>query len=87
MVKGMYAIQDEKAHSIGAVFMAASDAEAERIVVLGVKGNELMTRYPADFALLRLGNVNCETGHIVVPDVPVLVCKLDDLLSRASRAE
>ena len=80
MRKSMYAILDEKAQVIGPIFLATSDSEAERTVALGVKGNELMIRYPADFALLRLGDIVCCTGRIEAPEVPSIVCKLDEIL-------
>lgn len=61
--------------------MAVSDSEAQRIVSLAVNGSELMSRYPSDFALMRLGDIDTRTCGITVPEVPVIVCKLDELLA------
>lgn len=63
------------------MFVAISDDEAERIVRMSLTGGDnLMTRCPADFALIRLGDVELSTGLITACPVPALVSKVDSLV-------
>lgn len=80
MKKSVYSILDEKAQCVGPLFVAVSDDEAERIVRMSLTGDSLMKRCPADFALMRLGDVELSTGLITACSVPVLVCKVDSLV-------
>lgn len=80
MKRSLYTILDEKAQTIGPVWIATSDSEAERVVKASIGDNTLMSRYPADFCLIRLGDVDMQTGAITAASVPVLVAKLDVLV-------
>lgn len=79
MKQSMYTVLDEKAGKIGPVFLCNSDDEAERMVSIALEKDSLVTRYPADFALLRLGDIALSTGIIEPHAVPVLVKKLDEI--------
>lgn len=81
MKKSLYTVLDEKAQTIMPIFLAVSDAEAERSVASAVQSDTLIARYPQDFALLRLGDIETSSGMITPHAVPVLVCKLDELLA------
>lgn len=81
MKKSLYTVLDQKAESIGTVWVAVSDSEAERAVSASVSDNSLIRRYPADFALMRLGDIDMGNGQIIACAVPVLVAKLDMLLA------
>jgi len=80
MKRSVYTILDEKAQSIGPLFLAVSDDEAARSVALSCENVEMMKRYPSDFALLRLGDIDTYTGTLTPHAVPVLVHKLDEIL-------
>lgn len=80
MKKSVYTILDEKATSIGPLFLASSDSEAERMVTMAVTDGSIMARYPQDFALLRLGDVDTVDGTLTPHHVPVLVHKVDELV-------
>ena len=76
----LFTIVDEKAHCINAVFLAVSEDVARRMVHSSFAGGDsLIRRYPADFALVRLGDIDCSSGAIIALQVPQLVCKLDEL--------
>lgn len=79
MKKSIYTILDEKAQSIGPLFLAVSDDEAERTVGVSFPPDSLPRRYPADFALLRLGDIDTANGTLSPHAVPVLVRKLDEV--------
>ena len=81
MTKSIYTILDEKAQNIGPLFVCENDDVAERLVRSSyVDPNCLPRRYPADFALFRLGDIVSSTGAIKACTVPVLVNKLDVIL-------
>lgn len=79
MKKSIYTILDEKAQCIGPLFLAVSDYEAERIVSVSLSSDSLPRRYSADFALLRLGDIDTSNGTLTPNPVPVLVRKLDEV--------
>lgn len=81
MKKSIYTILDEKSQNIGPLFVSENDNVAERSVVSGVSRDSLAARFPADFALLRLADIDIQTGAVTPCTVPVLVKKLDELIS------
>lgn len=81
MKKSIYTVLDEKAQTIYPLYLGVSDSEAERTIAAAVGSDSLIARYPHDFALLRLGDVDTSTGAITPHAVPVLVCKADELLA------
>ena len=83
MKRSVYTILDEKAQSIGPLFLASSDDEAERAVAMAAPETSVMRRYPADFALMRLGDVDMASGTLTPHAVPVLVRKVDEVLHPA----
>ena len=81
MNKSVYTVLDEKAENIGPLFVCENDDVAERLVRSSfVDLNSLPRRYPADFALFRLGDISISNGLITACPVPVLVNKLDVIL-------
>lgn len=83
MKKLVYTILDEKAATVGTLFLAASDAEAIRTVHASLPKDSIPCRYPADFALLRLAEVELGTGQMVAVENPVLVAKLDSIFAES----
>ena len=84
MKKSIYTILDEKVQTIGPLFVAISDDEAERVVSSAAVEHSIMSRYPADFALMRLGDIDLSNGTLTPHPVPVLVRKLDEVLQPAA---
>lgn len=81
MIKGVYTILDEKAQNIGPLFICENDQVAERIVRSSYTDrNSIPCRYPSDFSLLCLGDIETVNGCITARAVPTLVSKLDSLL-------
>lgn len=81
MNKSIYTILDEKASSIGPLLICENDEVAERLVRSSFTDhNSLVCRYPADFALFRLGHIDTCSGAIDAHGRPVLVNKLDVIL-------
>lgn len=81
MTKSIYAILDEKAKSIGPLFVCENNEVAMRLVAQSYTDpNCLPCRYPSDFALLCLGDIDTSTGEITRCVLPDLVNKLDVIL-------
>ena len=81
MNKSVYTVLDEKAQTIGPLFVCENDDVAERLVRSSFNDpNSIVCRYPADFALFRLGVIVTSTGAISACGEPVLVNKLDVIL-------
>lgn len=92
MERYVYTVLDEKAKQIGPLFIATSDAEAQRSVSMALRGDSLMSRYPADFSLLCVCAVDTVDGHVYCPaepsddgKYPELVCKLDEIVLPAEK--
>lgn len=71
MQVNLYSIYDRKAQYYLPLFQASSDAQAERQFAQIVTQSETdVSKYPADFDLVRLGALNVETGYIE-PEQPI----------------
>lgn len=69
--QGIYSIYDRKAQYYLPVFVARTDADALRqFADLVVNSDTPLSKYPADFDLVRLGVMNVESGNID-PERPV----------------
>lgn len=67
----IFAAYDRKAEVYLPVFQQRSDAEAVRAFTEAVTSSDTpLSRYPADFDLIRLASLNIETGE-VTPQWPV----------------
>lgn len=67
----IYAIYDRKALYYLPIFVAQTDADAERVFVGVVRDSDTpVAQYPAEFDLHRLGTLNLVTGYIE-PEAPV----------------
>ena len=61
----IYSIYDRKAQYYLPVLNARTDADAIRIFTDGVTSSDTqVSKYPADFDLVRLGKIHLETGLI-----------------------
>lgn len=70
-VNGLYSIYDRKAQYYLPAFQADRDITAHRqFNDLVVTSDMPISRYPADFDLIRLGTIDTETGEIT-PEFPV----------------
>ena len=66
----MYAIYDYKVEVFQSVFTAKNDAQAERLFADVASDKEtIIGRHPRDFALVRLGKVDTNTGKLI-PEEP-----------------
>lgn len=64
-IEGLYSIWDRKAGYYLPVFNKKSDAEALReFQNLVVNSETPISRYPADFDLVKIGTMEMETGYI-----------------------
>lgn len=67
----IYAAYDRKAQYYLPIFQTRSDAEAVRSFTDAVVSSDTnVAKYPADFDLIRLGEIDMETGQIT-PEWPV----------------
>lgn len=76
----LYALLDRKLREYGAVLIAKNETAMCRALHDGVKGSgSMVEKYPEDFDLYRLGEMDNETGCITA-EVPSLVDSLRDIL-------
>lgn len=66
----IFSAYDRKAQYYLPVFMARSEAEAIRMFTEAVTGDTQVAKYPAEFDLVLLGDMEMETGEIF-PKAPV----------------
>lgn len=63
----LYAMKDLKVGTFGGVMMGVSDGHIGRIIKENFKGSgHTVERYPQDFDLFELGEMNPESGGITV---------------------
>lgn len=85
MNKKVYTILDVKGRSIGPLVLAVSQDDVIRSVRDALRADNMMSRYPADFSLLELGEIDVTTGVMKLsPESPVVVCYLDELVDKES---
>lgn len=82
MMKNVYTIRDLKAENCPALFLSLSDGTALRDVCEAVNGGtSILSQYPADFQLIRIGNYDDVLG-VITPTDHVVICNLDTLVDR-----
>lgn len=70
MELNIYAIYDYKIDSFQSIFTQQHDAQAERMFKdVALDPETVIGRNPKDFALVRLGRVNTDTGKLI-PEEP-----------------
>lgn len=85
MKKKVFTILDVKGRSIGPLALAFDRDDIIRSVVDALRSDNMMSRYPADFHLLEIGEIDVTNGVMSLsPESPVLVCSLDELVSKES---
>lgn len=82
----IYTIRDDKASFYGTPFFSANDDVATRSFMrLTSDMNSIVSEYPADFALYKIGNFNEDTGDIVGFDAPEFIINAVTLHNRLNR--
>lgn len=85
MNKKVYTILDVKGRSIAPLVLAVSQDDIIRSVRDALRTDNLMSRYPADFELLELGDIDITSGVMtLLPESPSVVCSLADLVDEES---
>lgn len=72
----LYVIKDNLQDFESVIFSFNNDDVARRSIPYLIKHNELMERYPNDFALYRVGSFNFKSGHIDAENTPVFICSM-----------
>lgn len=81
MKKKVFTILDVKGRSIGPLAVAADTEDIIRSVKDALRADNLMSRYPKDFQLLEIGEIDITTGVMKLsPESPLHVCYLDALV-------
>ena len=81
-MKNVYSIRDMKAENCPVLFLSLSDGTALRDVRDAVNSsNSNLSRYPADFELIRIGIYDDVLG-VITPTDHVVICNLDTLVVR-----
>lgn len=75
----LYCFLDRAAKMFGSVIQFSNDDMAKRGVeeLANAGGSHPMFRYPSEFDLYRLGDMDVDTG-VIRPIVPELVCRFSD---------
>lgn len=82
----IYSVLDVKADEFGPVFLNANDRLAERTVLESCRGGQsLLSQYPEDFILYRIGSFDTSTGLLKGEDRPVIVLAVKDITKREVR--
>lgn len=72
----LYVIKDNLQDYESAIYSFTNDDSARRAIPMLVEHNPLMSRYPNDFSLYRVGEFNFESGHIDSENTPVFICSM-----------
>lgn len=79
----IYSIFDLKSEEFSPPFFTKNDRLAMRTVSESAKGNaSLLSTYPEDFMLYRIGEFDPSTGMITCDNRPHLIMSLKDLTGR-----
>lgn len=74
MLKGVYSLYDEASQSFNVPFYTVHEQEAIRhIGALLLDKNSMVSNFPQDFKLYKLGTFDTSSGVITSLDVPLLV--------------
>lgn len=83
----LYSLLDRKLREFGVVLTAQNDETMLRELHSNLKGREsTQGKYPEDFDLYRIGEVDVETGVVGGENPPRLVMNLKELLSDNGKA-
>lgn len=72
----LYVVKDNLQDFKSQIFTAPNDDYMRRLIPEICKYDELMTRYPNDFTLYRVGQLNFESGIITPEITPVFICSM-----------
>lgn len=80
MISGMFAVFDHKAKVFGKPFYENRVELAVRSVAAGIMDPQsMLSKFPEDFDLYRLGSFNDENGSFDLLPQPEIICKLSQL--------
>lgn len=79
----VFALFDRKAREFGAPLTAANVDTMKRELQRNVGEGSLLHKYPEDFDLYCLGEMDTETG-VILPDTPQCVALLKEVLDGSS---
>jgi len=79
----LYAVRDRKVGNFSSLLPMRNDATAHRVVqdLLRSAGDSPLTRYPEDFELFALGDIDTDSGHITALEIPEFVLSFKDVLN------
>lgn len=80
MIIRVYAMYDQAAKSFGAPMVFVNDEVARRGVLEVVRGDGQISKFPGDFDMYCIGELDTDTGELT-PSRPDLVFKVAELLS------
>lgn len=81
MIVVLYALFDRKLREFGALHLSKNDQTMRRELMANVRSSgSMLEKYPQDFDLYRMGEMETETGKIMQTDC-LLVDNLVDVLS------
>jgi len=82
----IYSIFDIKAEEFSPPFFAQNDRLAQRMVTESTRGNgSMLSAYPEDFLLYRLGEFESGTG-VIEPELPSILISVKDLTKGGMKA-
>lgn len=80
-VMKIYSLKDMKLREFGALVLANNDESVKRALVDSMKGSgTIVEKYPEDFELHSLGEMDVETGLLEGYSAPSFVCSCSVLL-------
>jgi len=83
MVKQVYSFHDSKVCVYHAPMVLLNDGEARRLAAdCAADSQTPMSRHPADFRLVRIGEYDDNSGKIVPLAVPEFVCDLSEFVKK-----
>lgn len=84
----IYSIYDEKACEFSPPFFTVNDNMAKRIVMESLRGNgNMLSTYPDDFKLYKIGQFNKVAGTVVGVNTPSLIASVTELVAINKRRE
>lgn len=65
MVKPVYSIRDRKTECYMSLFVCDNDKVAQAQVTMSLRAESIVSEFPEDYTLYRLGSFNDSTGELV----------------------
>jgi len=72
MITVVYSIRDVQTDTFAPPFLAATVGELDRMMLQSLEQESMLSRFPSDYAVYRIGEFDTSNGKMMPDDVPEL---------------